>query len=83
MAFQGKKCAALLKRGAGTLPEAGALFPFDFKRAHALYTALFGEFEQLIKGKNLLLVPSGPLTQLPFQVLVTKPSVEGDYKTAA
>ncbi len=79
----GEKCAALLKRGAGTLPEAGALLPFDFKRAHALYTALFGESEELIKGKGLLLVPSGPLTQLPFQVLVTKPSVEGAYNTAA
>ena len=42
-------------------------------RAHALYRALFGEVEDLITGKHLLIVPSGALTQLPFQVLVTAP----------
>ena len=47
--------------------------PFDHARAHKLYSALFGEVQDLIKGKHLLIVPSGPLTQLPFQVLVTKP----------
>jgi CHAT domain-containing protein len=47
--------------------------PFDLNRAHALYKALFGEIEDLIKDKQLLIVPSGPLTQLPFQVLVTAP----------
>jgi tetratricopeptide (TPR) repeat protein/CHAT domain-containing protein len=45
--------------------------PFDVARAHALYKALFGQIEDLIKDKRLLIVPSGPLTQLPFQVLVT------------
>ena len=50
--------------------EAGKPLPFDFARAHKLYRALFGEVEDLIKGKRLLIVPSGPLTQLPFQVLV-------------
>ena len=30
-----------------------------------------GQVEDLIKGKHLLVVPSGSLTQLPFQVLVT------------
>ena len=56
-------------------PEGGPsskLLPFDLKRAHKLYKSLFGEVEDLIKGKDLLIVPSGPLTQLPFQVLVTK-----------
>jgi CHAT domain-containing protein len=32
---------------------------------------LFGQIESLIKNKRLLVVPSGPLTALPFQVLVT------------
>jgi len=49
----------------------GAPLPFDLARAHALYKSLFGEVDDLIKGKALLVVPSGPLTQLPFQVLVT------------
>jgi len=51
--------------------NAGKPLPFDYGRAYKLYRALFGEAEDLIKGKQLLIVPSGPLTQLPFQVLVT------------
>jgi CHAT domain-containing protein len=51
--------------------EAGKPMPFDVARAHALYRGLFGQAEDLIKDKHLLLVPSGQLTQLPFQVLVT------------
>jgi len=46
--------------------------PFDPIRAHALYKGLFGEVEGLIAGKHLLVVPSGALTALPFQVLVTE-----------
>ena len=58
--------------------------PFDLARAHKLYQALFGQVEGLIKGKHLLVVPSGALTQLPFQVLVTAPpSASGDHKSAA
>jgi CHAT domain-containing protein len=45
--------------------------PFDLKRAYDLYRALFGQAEDLIKDKHLLIVPSGHLTALPFQVLVT------------
>ena len=41
-------------------------------RRTTLYEALFGQVEDLIKGKQLLVVPSGALTQLPFQVLVTE-----------
>ena len=47
--------------------------PFDLARAHELYKALLGPVEDLIKGKHLLIVPSGPLTSLPFNVLVTEP----------
>ncbi len=60
-----------------------ATLPFDFARAHKLYQALFGQAEDLIQGKSLLIVPSGPLTQLPFQVLVTKPPESGDVRSAA
>ena len=41
-------------------------------RSHALYDALFGHAAVLVKDKHLLIVSSGPLTQLPFQVLVTE-----------
>ena len=48
------------------------VLPFDLERAHALYKALLGPVEDMIKGKHLLVVPSGPLTSLPFHVLVTE-----------
>jgi CHAT domain-containing protein/tetratricopeptide (TPR) repeat protein len=51
----------------------GKPLPFDLGRAHALYKALFGQIEDLIYDKRLLIVPSGSLTQLPFQVLATEP----------
>jgi CHAT domain-containing protein len=45
--------------------------PFDTNRAYALYKALLGPIEDVIKDKHLLIVPSGALTLLPFQVLIT------------
>ena len=61
---------------------------FDLARANTLYRELFGGIEDLIKDKSLLIVPSGALTQLPFEVLVTEkpdeklPRFEA-YKSAA
>ncbi|HWB44306.1 MAG TPA: CHAT domain-containing tetratricopeptide repeat protein [Hyphomicrobiaceae bacterium] len=49
------------------------VLPFDAARASGLYQALLGPVEDHIKGKRLLIVPSGALTSLPFGVLVTKP----------
>ena len=46
--------------------------PFDAALANALFRDLFGGVEDLTKGKRLLIVPSGALTQLPFEVLVTE-----------
>ena len=58
--------------------------PFDLARAHALYKALLGKVEDLIKDKrHLLLVPSGALTQFPFQALVTAPAENAESKSAA
>jgi hypothetical protein len=51
----------------------GKPLPFDTMRAHALYKSLLGGVEDTLRGKHLLIVPSGALTQLPFQVLVTAP----------
>src|SRR5262249_18716567 len=50
---------------------------FDLAVAHELYVALFGPVETLIKDKpQLLIVPTGPLTALPFHLLVTdKPAI--------
>ncbi|WP_314955390.1 CHAT domain-containing protein [Bradyrhizobium cosmicum] len=53
--------------------------PFDQERAVALYQALLGPVARDIDGKELILVPSGPLATLPFQVLLTeKPDAGGD-----
>jgi len=60
---------------------AGKPLPFDAARAHSLYMSLLGEAAALIKGKHLLIVPSGALTTLPFQVLVTEPPKSGDLKS--
>ena len=59
-----------------------ATLPFDRERAYKLYRALFGQAEDLIKGKSLIVVPSGPLTQLPLQVLVTAQPANADYANA-
>ena len=68
------RCRDLLKVGFSTKDaEADKPLPFDVTRAHALYKGLFGEVEDLIRDKHLLIVPSGALTQLPFQVLVSAP----------
>jgi tetratricopeptide (TPR) repeat protein len=50
--------------------------PFDVARAHELYQTLLGPVEDIVKNKRLLLIPSGPLTGLPFSVLVMQPPKE-------
>ena len=62
--------------------------PFDLQMAHELYETLFGAFKDAIRDKQLLIVPTGALTTLPFHVLVTdKPEralpVDGDYRGVA
>jgi CHAT domain-containing protein/Tfp pilus assembly protein PilF len=63
---------------------------FDLGLANELYVSLFGPVEALVKDKKqLLVVPSGALTALPFHLLVTeKPAVSipenlADYRNAA
>lgn len=65
-----RRCADLL--GLTEVPDASRPLPFHLGKAHMLYQALFGQIEDLIAGKRLLIVPSGALTSLPFHVLVTK-----------
>jgi CHAT domain-containing protein len=64
----GATCRALKPAGLGVNEP----LPFDLGTAHELYTALLGPFADLTAGKHLIVVPSGPLTSLPFHVLVTK-----------
>jgi CHAT domain-containing protein/Tfp pilus assembly protein PilF len=47
---------------------------FDLGLANEVYKALIGPVETLVKDKrHLLVVPFGPLTALPFHLLVTEP----------
>jgi tetratricopeptide (TPR) repeat protein len=69
-ATKASRCGDLL--GLAELPDKSRPLPFDLGKAHELYQALFGQIEDLIKGKRLIIVPPGPLTSLPFQVLVTE-----------
>jgi tetratricopeptide (TPR) repeat protein len=46
---------------------------FDVGLAHQLYAALLEPVEELVKTKHhLMIVPTGPLTGLPFHLLVTE-----------
>jgi CHAT domain-containing protein/Tfp pilus assembly protein PilF len=69
--------------------SAAATEQFDLAFAHAVFKDLLGPVEAILKRKrNLLLVPSGALTALPFQLLVTAPptATSGDlgaYRRAA
>ena len=82
-AWEGPRCAELTGQTYGDADRnEGKPPPFDHARAAKLYKALFGQIEDLIKGKQLLLVPSGALTQLPFQVLETT-TPAGDGASAA
>jgi len=65
---KGEHCRALKPDGlAGDEP-----LPFDFSVAHEFYARLLAPFADLTKDKRLIVVPSGPLTSLPFHVLVTE-----------
>lgn len=85
-AWSGKgaeRCASLLGTDRNKIPEPGALLPFDAVRAHKIYTELFGEVQDLIRGRHLLIIPAGPLAQLPFQVLIMRPPRGNDMRSFA
>jgi CHAT domain-containing protein/tetratricopeptide (TPR) repeat protein len=66
-----RRCMELLKLAAP--PGQADVAPFDLERAHTLYRALFGQIEDLIGDKHLLIVPTGALASFPFHVLITEP----------
>ena len=80
------RCRTVLKAAPKSVRQGSTQvteLPFDTARAHSLYRALFGQIEDLVHGKHVLVVPSGPLTQLPLQVLVTAAPTSTDYRAAA
>ncbi len=59
-------------------PNGNTLPPFDVARSYRLYKLLLERFAPMLAGKrHLLIVPAGPLSSLPFQVLATEPPRNG------
>lgn len=57
----------------------GTFAPFDRTLSHRLYQQLWAPLEAALSGKtNVFVVPTGPLTSLPFAVLVTAPPTGSD-----
>jgi len=65
---RGTQCRGLRPEGLGATEP----LPFDLGAAHELYAALLQPFADLMEAKSLIVVPSGPLTSLPFHVLVSE-----------
>ena len=75
----GEESREVCKKLLNTEVSQRATPPFDAATALELYHDLFSGIEDLIKGKSLLIVPSGALTQLPFEVLLTDFPGQDDY----
>jgi CHAT domain-containing protein len=79
-----KRCQALLETTFSLADiNAEKELPYDHVKAFALYRALFAEVDDLIIDRHLIVVPSGPLTQLPFHVLVTAAPSGSDRRQVA
>jgi len=65
------------KLGLNRPPAPSDQLPFDLDRAFGLYQALLEPVAKDIEGKELVLVPSGPLATLPFQLLLTDKPAPG------
>jgi CHAT domain-containing protein/Tfp pilus assembly protein PilF len=63
-----QRCLELLGRQA--LSSDAGFLPFDLLRANQLYRILFEQVADLVSGKHLLVIASGPLAMLPLHVLV-------------
>jgi CHAT domain-containing protein len=61
-------------------PGPGDPLPFDQERAYALYKALLEPVANTLDGKELIVVPSGPLATLPFEVLLTEAPLRGSAR---
>ena len=83
-----RECVSLLRLRNTATPRSYHDLPFDLGVAHELYTAILQPVAYAIRGKKLLVVPVGALTNLPLHVLVaSKPAVNrpkdpNGYQTA-
>lgn len=61
-------------RGLARIDKPCKAYDTDLEQAHRLYVDLLSPVERVIAGKrHLIVVPTGPLTGLPFHMLVTSP----------
>jgi CHAT domain-containing protein len=66
-------------RAAQPIGSPVAVQGFDLERAHSIYRRTLGALDSVFAGKrHLIVVPTGPLTSLPFHVLVTEPPTGRD-----
>jgi CHAT domain-containing protein len=57
--------------------------PFDAEAAHAIYRATIAGLEPALQGADaMVIVPSGPLLSLPFELLLTGPATRDQLATA-
>jgi CHAT domain-containing protein len=76
-----QEAVARLRRGLEI--QGRSVNDFDLEAAHDLYTTLFGGLTgDLAQIKRLIVVPSGPLANLPFALLVTRPPLVNQYNSA-
>lgn len=63
--------------------EGGTVNEFNLADAHFLYQTLFGAVsEPLSKVNRLVVVPSGPLSNLPFGTLLSEAPADSGYRNA-
>ena len=63
--------------------QGGAIGEFDLAAASQLHTTLLGGLGKATAGMDhLVVVSAGPLSNLPFGLLVTTPTTGGDYAAA-
>ena len=67
-----QRCSELLGIPLANAPAGSDSLPFDLQRAQFVYNELFGQIAEVIRGKQLLIVPTGAFNGLPMQVLVTQ-----------
>lgn len=63
--------------------QGGSVNEFSMSRSNDLYKSLFGGLEAQLKGiDHLIVAPAGPLSSLPFSLLVTQMPKSGEYNDA-
>ena len=64
--------------------QGGSVNDFDLAASNQLYNDLLSDVAEGLQGiDHLVIVPAGPLSSLPFSLLVTAPPKSDDYRAAS